>query len=280
MKTQEHENIKIIAFMFLCFYVFITSAHAAPVDELQSKIEERNSKIQEIQEEIDKIDAQIESVGGEAQTLESAIRQLELTDKKLTADIRLTKERIRKANAAIEEFALLIADKEQKIKNGDAALAQSIRKINELESRSFIEVIFSEYGFSGFWNSVYGLQQFQTEVYENVQTLQEIKIDHEEAKAASEKEKRNLVAFNARLADQKEIVRQNKTRQNALLAETKNRESNYKKLLAEQLEKRKAAEQELQEFEAQLRVEIDPASLPRPGKGILRWPLNSVKITQ
>ena len=96
-------------FIFFTATFYVVAVYAAPVDELQSKIEERNSKIQEIQEEIDKIDAQIESVGGEAQTLESAIRQLELTDKKLTADTRLTEERIKKANTVIKELALLIA---------------------------------------------------------------------------------------------------------------------------------------------------------------------------
>ncbi|MBI2108599.1 MAG: peptidoglycan DD-metalloendopeptidase family protein [Parcubacteria group bacterium] len=271
---------QIIFCLVLLFATPLFLVHAQIVDELQSKIEDRNAKIQEIQAEIDKLDSQIESVGNEAQTLESAIKQLELTDKKLTADIRLTEQRIGKANATIAELALLIVDKEKRIKNGDAALGQSIRKINELESHSFIEIIFSEFGFAGFWNGVQGLQQFQNEVHEKVNTLQELKIDHEEAKAASEKEKRNLVAFNARLADQKEIVRQNKANQSALLKETKNRESDYKKILAEQLQKREALEEELREFEAQLRIEIDPTSLPKPGKGILRWPLNSIKITQ
>lgn len=266
------------AVLFLAIPFF--AAHAQIVDELQSKIEERNAEIRELEEEIKRFESQIDMVGKQAHTLESALRQLELTDKKLTADIRLTEQRVKKASASIAELELLIADKEKKIENGNAALEQSIRKINELESRSFIEIIFSEAGFAGFWNGVQGLQQFQNEVQENVHTLQEIKISHEEAKAASEKEKRNLIAFNARLADQKEIVKQNKARQNALLVETKNQESNYKKLLAEQIEKREALEKELQEFEAQLRIEIDPGSLPRPGKGILRWPLNSATITQ
>ena len=237
-------SLKTIVSIIFLWFVFIAFVSADTIEELESKIEERNTKIQDIQEEIDRLDAQIESVGSEAQTLQSVIKQLELTDKKLTADIRLTEQRIAKANAAIVEFALLIVDKEKRIKNGDAALSQSIRKINELESRSFIEIIFSEFGFAGFWNGVQGLQQFQNEVHEKVKTLQELKIDHEEAKAASEKEKRNLIAFNARLADQKIIVRQNKANQNSLLAETKNRESEYKKLLGSQLEKRDQGLQE------------------------------------
>ncbi len=34
------------------------------------------------------------------------------------------------------------------------------------------------------------------------------------------------------------------------------------------------------EFESKLRLEIDPSSIPPAGKGILRWPLDAVYITQ
>ncbi len=270
----------IIGFFFLLFIIVPFHSYADTVAELESKIKSRNSDIQKLEEEIGRLESQIDTVGKQAQTLESALRQLELTDKKLTADTRLTEQRIVRANETIQELKFLIEDKGKKIKSGDAALAQSMRNIYERESRSFLEIIFSESGFAGFWSGVAALQQFQNEVRENVKNLQELKIDHEEAKIASEREKVNLIAFNARLADQKEIVRQNKARQKTLLSETKNQESNYKKLLDEQLERRNALEQELQNFEAQLRVEIDPTSLPRPGKGVLRWPLSLVTITQ
>ncbi len=264
----------------LLFLALVVSVKAETITDLELKISERNKEIQNLEKEIKEIENQIENTGNEAKTLEDVLKQLNLTDKKLTADTRLTEERIKKATATILELKFLIADKEKKIKDGDSALGRSIRKTHELDSRSFIEIIFGEFGFAGFWNTVQGLEQFQNEVNKRIQTLQELKIDHERAKESSEQEKRNLVALNVRLADQKEIVRQNKVTKNALLYETKNKESNYKQILVEREKKREALELELQEYESRLRVEIDPASLPKPGKGVLRWPLNSVTITQ
>lgn len=267
-------------FLFILFAVHVFPVHAQTIDELESKINERNAEIRELEEEIQKLESQINTTSKQAQTLEGALRQLELADKKLAADIRLTERRIAQTNAVISELAELIEDKGVKIKNGNKALKESIRNIHELESRSFIEIIFSDIGFSNFWSGVFGLEQFQKEVNRNMEELKKLKLDHEEAKEKSEQEKRNLIAFNNRLADQKEIVRQNKLAQQALLKETKNQESNYKKLLAEQLAKKEALERELAEFEGQLRIEIDPESLPRTGKGILRWPVVPPVITQ
>ncbi len=272
--------LRLLSFCVLIFAFYGFTVQADTVSDLEAKIGERNKEIQALEAEIGKLGDQIASVNAEAETLEDAIKQLNLTDKKLTADIQLTERRIAKANATIAELALLIVDKERQIKTGDSALAESIRILREFDSRSFVEVIFGESGFTGFWNSFQGLQQFQGEVQKRVETLQELKIDHEEAQESSKIEKRNLIAYNARLADQKEIIRQNKAEKNTLLAQTKNRESEYKILLESREEKRRALEEELREFEAQLRVEIDPESLPKPGKGVLRWPLSSVTITQ
>ncbi len=276
---STHKKL-IFLILFVVAFFFSNLANANTIDELESNIQERNSEIRELEEEITELGGQIDSVGAEAKTLENALKQLSLTDRKLTTDTRLTRQKITGTGLAIEELALGIIDKEQQIQNGGAALAQSIRNIHELESRSFIEIIFSQNGFSGFWNSIQGLQQFQNEVNERVHNLQALKREFEGSKKASEREQKNLIAYNVRLGDQQEIVKQNKDTKNILLKETKNKESNYKELLNERLARREALEQELRDFEAQLRVEIDPKSLPRPGEGILRWPVDSVKVTQ
>ncbi len=271
---------KIILLILLLFFTVHLPAIANTINELESNIQERNSEIRELEEEISELGGQIDLVGAEAKTLENALKQLNLTDRKLTTDTRLTRQKITGTGLAIEELALGIIDKEQQIQIGGAALAQSLRNIHELESRSFIEIIFSQDGFSGFWNSVQGLQQFQGEVNGRVHSLQALKREFEGSKKASEREQKNLIAYNVRLGDQQEIVKQNKDVKNILLKETKNKESNYKELLNERLARREALEQELRDFEAQLRVEIDPKSLPRPGEGVLRWPIDSVKVTQ
>ena len=72
----------------------------------------------------------------------------------------------------------------------------------------------------------------------------------------------------------------NRQETSALLAATKNKESNYQKLLAEKQTLHRQFEEELSAYEAELRFTIDPTLLPKTGSGVLSWPLDAVFITQ
>ncbi len=266
-----------LAVFALCFALL---AHAEGVDELRGKIDARNTEIENLEKEIVKLENDIDETRESAQTLQNAIKTLDLTDRKLSTDIQLTNKKITSTGLTIDRLAIEIADKEEKISHGMSALAEGIREVNELESRSLAEIILSQDGFSGFWNSIQNVTQFQAGVQTQITDLEDLKAAFLKDKNVQEIEKRRLVSLKNQLGAQKTIVAQNKAEKNSLLKETKNKESNYKKILEDQRAKKDALERELREFEEQLRVEIDPTSLPKTGKGVLRWPLSTVKITQ
>jgi murein DD-endopeptidase MepM/ murein hydrolase activator NlpD len=74
----------------------------------------------------------------------------------------------------------------------------------------------------------------------------------------------------------------NKKDKNDLLAATKNKEANYKQILADRQAQKDKFEKELFDFESQLKIAIDPNSFPSSskGKGVLSWPLDNIFITQ
>ncbi|MCR4306448.1 MAG: M23 family metallopeptidase, partial [Candidatus Yonathbacteria bacterium] len=76
------------------------------------------------------------------------------------------------------------------------------------------------------------------------------------------------------------IADNSRSQKNQLLAQTKNKEANYQKALNEKLRLKEEFEKELLKFESELRIAIDPTSLPPAGAGILLWPLKDIFITQ
>jgi hypothetical protein len=82
------------------------------------------------------------------------------------------------------------------------------------------------------------------------------------------------------LIEKKLAVDISKKEKDTLLIETKNKESNYKKLLADRIKKRDAFEKDLENYEAQLKFILNPNLLPTEGSGILSWPLDNVFVTQ
>ena len=159
-------------------------------------------------------------------------------------------------------------------------MGEFVRAINEAESANVLEVILSEDVFSDFFSNIDRLDAFQKEIKSNLVGLKEDKADLEEKKKEREVYKKNTEKLNGQYVDQKELVDVNKNKTNKILSETKNKESVYKNLLADRIAKQKAFEDEVREFEDQIRLEIDPNALPKAGSGVLKWPLDSVKITQ
>jgi len=124
------------------------------------------------------------------------------------------------------------------------------------------------------------LQQFQKLVRADVNILRGVKRNLAASVVTKESKKRKLSDYQVELGDQKRIVNINKSEKNSLLKITKNRESNYKSLLTEKLRQKEAFERELQEFENQLKIAIDPNSIPQKGTVVFRWPLSKIRITQ
>src|SRR3989344_2762920 len=82
------------------------------------------------------------------------------------------------------------------------------------------------------------------------------------------------------LVGQRSVIEENKAQKDTLLKVTKNEESTYQALLAEKIRQREIFERELAAIEDELRIAVDPGSIPSSGSGVLAWPLDTILITQ
>jgi len=80
------------------------------------------------------------------------------------------------------------------------------------------------------------------------------------------------------MIDQKKIADTNTTNKNSLLKQTQNKENNYKKILEEKITQKEQFLDELSGLESQLRLEVDPNSIPPTGSGLLKWPLEHLSL--
>ena len=101
-----------------------------------------------------------------------------------------------------------------------------------------------------------------------------------ERKVELREEKQKTEFYKNQLEDREETQQTTKKNKEVVLKETKNKEAEYSKLLEDRLERKEALEAEIRKFEEDLRVAVDPKSLPNPGSGVLAWPLDDIKVTQ
>ena len=258
----------------------VLKSDASSIEELKVKIDEKNRQKLEIEREIAEYEQKAIEAGKSAKTLQSAINTLNLTKKKIETDIKATENRIGITNLSIEKLEMETKNAEKKIKNNTDAISSAFRKINVAEGSSLIETLLTYDNVSILWNEVETLLRFQVGLKKNIDELKVLKNELKATKSEKERNKKELLLIKSELGDQHELIEDNKNEKDQLLSSTKNNESNYKKILAQKKALSEAFEKELLQFESELKIAIDPKSIPSAGSGILSWPLDNIFITQ
>lgn len=259
---------------------FWHGAFALTQEEIESQITNRNQKIEGIEKEIAQYQKELTDTAKEKQTLQSAVATLDLSLKKLTANIRLTEAKIANTNARIRELGGNISDKEESIRKSRSGIRAAFRSINEGENVPLIEQVLSGERLTEALDALATARQFQATLQEKIEELRSLKRDLENQKTDTEKFRRELQGLRAKLADEKRGLDIAKGEKQKLLSATKNKEANYQKILTDKIAAKAAFERELDDFESQLRLLIDPGSIPPARKGVLSWPLDDIYITQ
>ena len=279
--ADYNKQFKLIALFILLsvayapFFSHVSSAQS--VSELQEKINQKDSDIARLEKEIAAYQAELNSLGKQKNSLSVAIKELDLTKKKLNTEIAITENKIEKTNLKIKILSNDINDKIDSITNNVTSISLGIKATNEFELANVVQMILSDSDFTETWTDIDNIVTVREKIREKVLELKQTKNELEDTRQVTIDAKTELTALKSKLGDQQKIVIANTKEKNKLLAQTKNSEANYQKLVAEQLAKKEAFEKELEDYESQLKFILDPSSIPT-GR-VLSWPLDSIFIT-
>lgn len=257
-----------------------TSIHAQSADDLQQKINQHNADIKDLEAQITSYQKQINALGSQATTLNSTLKSLQLTQKKLEADIAVTQDKIDAKNLEIQRLGLDITAKEGNINDDQRIVSQTFAAMNQTNDDNLVRIILSGKSPSESFNKLNQLASIESNLQNRIHRLSADKTSLQQNQIAAQLAKNDLIALSKRLDDQKEVVLKTVSDQNKLLAQTKQSEQTYKKILADKQAQKDAFEREVMAFESQLKLLVDSSKLPHPGTGVLSWPLDSVTITQ
>jgi len=270
-----------LAFFSLVFYSFPTNTFAEDnVEELQEQINEKREKLEELDAEIRRQKALLDNTSGRADTLENTVNQLEASRRKITTDISQTETSIEKAELTINKLTIEISQKEIDINRNSDALAESVRRMNNLEQVSLVEKFLGYESISDFWNDFEQTEKIQKQLHTEVEMLLDLHEDLTESEEQKRAEAASLSLYKVELSSEQEAVEYTKKEKEVILTQTKNEEARYQILLNQKLAEKDAFEDELLEIESKLQFLIDPESYPVARKGILEWPLDQIRITQ
>jgi murein DD-endopeptidase MepM/ murein hydrolase activator NlpD len=269
--------IRVQAFALL-FFISVgagaLTASAQSTSDLQNQITQHNDQIKALQDEITAYQKQLDTLGKQKNTLQSTINALALSQKQLAAQIAITQNNIAFQNQQLEQLGVAIGDKESTIADNQAAIAKALRSAIESEDQPLVARMLTAGTLAEAWQATEEVQQFNRALGKDIDELrtarEELAVNRDEVAAAKDK----LVSLQKDLTLQKKSVDASKAAQQQLLADTKNQEGSYQKLIAQKQAAERSFEQELLNLQSQLNLIVHPGSLPKVGTGLLSWPFS------
>ncbi len=249
---------------------------AQTVEEIQQSISSTTDKIKKLELEIIQSENDLEKTRTLKKTLNNLIKQLDLIRKKLETEIRITATKVDGTDLKIRQLNSEISYKENKIESYEAAITVALRIIYEYDEKTLTEIALSNKSFSGLWDDIEAINQFNSKMQSSTEILKDLKSELENKQELRQIEKKNLLDLKAELGDRKKITEDSKKEKNRLLVQTNNKEVAFQKLLKEKNALKDSFEKELTDYESQLMFILNPTSIPPRGTKVFSSPLPDV----
>lgn len=256
------------------------AARAAAESAAQAQIAETNAQIQKLKDEIAQLQKELNSTTAQKTTLQNAIKQLDLQIQKLQKNVTLTTTQISQKDKEIIKISGTIRTTEEDMHQKRLSVGATLRQLEQMDQEHLVTSLFGGGTLSSFFDEAVALESVRIDLQKSIHELGALREDLEENKASAEARRKELATLKANLNQQKQGVSAAKADQTTLLNQTKNKESEYQRLIAQKQAEQAKFEQDLSNFEAQLGLRVVAGSVPAARAGTLQWPLENVRITQ
>lgn len=198
------------------------------------------ASLDELEKEIAVQDALLQGKQKERVSIERDVAILNAQIKKAKLLIQARDMAIGKLGGDISEKTTTINDLTKKIDREKESLSQLLRKTDEVDQASVVEMVLSKKNLSDFFLDLDSFTSIKGALRDSLTVIAQAKGQTEEEKVALEESKRKEADARAELEAGKRAVQKNEAGKSQLLSITKNKEKEYKKVLDER--KKRAAE--------------------------------------
>jgi membrane-bound lytic murein transglycosylase B len=236
---------RLFIFSFILFFVFAPYMQVFAVDsqQLQNAQADRaklEAELVRLEKEIAQKQKELDGQKGQSVSLSRDITVLTTQINKSKLDIKSKDLTIKKLGGEIVEKNKAIQSLTEKIELEKQSLAQLIRKDRELDDMSTMALLLSKKSLSEAYGDVQNFSSIKNAVKQSVDKIRGVRTETQSAKKSLEEKKNKETDVKVALETEKKRVEQNEAEKKKLLSISKNKESEYQKVLADKA-KQKAA---------------------------------------
>ena len=284
MTKIKQLNLKIfltIAIIVIGNFIVINQTKAETAEELQQKINENKQKIEDLekksavyQENIKKKQQEIASLSNQVAILDNKIAKTNL-------DIESTNAQIDGLTLQIQETTDKIDAQEKRIALEKTELSDLIRKVNQKDQQTLLQIVVANNSISEFFDQVQSLNMVQKDLQKMLDNIQEIKSLLEQQKVDLQKEQDQQNQFKDTLQNQQDALSGQKDEKKNIIVLTRNSEKQFQSLLSAVKREENQANAEIANAEKTLRAKLmaEKDKSEYFSDSVLIWPVPKNTIT-
>lgn len=261
------------AIFIAAFFVMAFPARAMTIQELQKGIEQKNVEIQKLQEAKRKYQQELQKNKQKSTTLKQEIANIDNAIRDLSTSIALTERQIERTRLQIQQLGMEISRKDASIAKVKKGLASVLNAFARQEQEPKIYTFLKGDSLSHFFKVLSEATLLEKNMLATLGDLHQLRTARAAEKFESEEKKAELEGLENNLTVQKQGQVVAKSDRSNLLAITKNEEKKYQELIKEQEEKEAQLQNEIADYERQIKVTLNASLLPTRGHGVLGYPL-------
>ncbi len=272
---MKPRNIFLLAILFIFIWGWeIPSLLATTKEELQQSIKSKLEEIKQLETEAERYRNEIEEKGKEATTLKKNIALIETRIKALNHDITKTRAEIEKTSLQIEVLTNELTEIEKTIVRQQEGLREVLKNLYEAGSQNSVQLALKSATFSDVFNLIEYFAALQQSLQESLKGLKELKGERAIAQKEAKTKKTDLEGLRSRLTNSKLAAQNEEQGKKTIFNLTKNEEARFQQLLKQTEAERINTLRDIEKLEDELRLTIDPNSVPVARKGLLEWPIS------
>ncbi len=239
MSISKH-NLKIFfAVLGLSAFVCASAVFWQPVDAEEidpnavAKLrQQKEEELKNLESQIENIQSTIEELQRGRTTLERDIAIMDAQIAKAKLEIKARDLSIAQLAGGIEDRSQIIKELAEKLDQEKASLAELLRRVNELDSTSLIEIVMGYDKLSDFFADSDNFESIQQAIQDSFDEIKQTKSNTEAEKQDLENKKSEQMELRSLQALEKKRQEEAEANKKSLLKQTKGQEQTYQKLLA------------------------------------------------
>ncbi len=222
----------IVVVFFLAGLFYALPAISATSEDVVSRRAKLETDLAALEKEIESQRKILEEKQRESVSLERDIAIFDAKISEATLSIKARNLAIERLSQDISSKEVVIGKLSDKITKEKESLAQLLRKTNEIDSSSLVEVVLSDKDLSQFFIDLDSFDSIKSSLNDSLENIVVAKTSTEEEKRTLEEKKTEEVELRKIQELQRKRIEENKAGKNKILKESKGKEKEYQKILS------------------------------------------------